>query len=90
METLTEQHIESTVLKTLGEKGSIANTEQFSAETAIPKEQLDPILKSLEGLEYIKLAVIEKSLIELTEEGKSYALNGSPEFQLVSAMKLGE
>jgi hypothetical protein len=30
--------------------------------------------------EYVKLTVIEKKLIELTDEGKSYAANGSPEF----------
>lgn len=36
------------------------------------------------------LEVIEKKQIVLTEEGNSYAVNGSPEFQFVSAMKMGE
>jgi len=34
--------------------------------------------------------VIERKTIELTDEGKSYASNGSPEFQFVSKMEMGE
>jgi DNA-binding PadR family transcriptional regulator len=34
---------------------------------------LEPILKSLSAEEYIKLIVIERKEIELTDEGKSYA-----------------
>ena len=51
---------------------------------------MEPVLKSLLVDEYIVLTVLERKLIELTEEGLSYANNGSPEFQFVSNMKMGE
>lgn len=51
---------------------------------------IDPVLKSLVSLDYLVLDVIERRMIELTDEGKSYAVDGSPEFQFVSAMKMGE
>jgi hypothetical protein len=54
------------------------------------KEAFDNTLKSLTAEEYIKLNVIERKEIELTDEGKSYAQNGSPEYQFVSNMVLGE
>jgi len=41
---------------------------------------LESVLKSLSAEDYIKLNVIERKEIELTDEGKSYAENGSPEF----------
>jgi phenylalanyl-tRNA synthetase alpha chain len=48
------------------------------------------VLKSLLVDDYVVLEVIEKKLIELTEEGQSYAKDGSPEFQFVSKMQMGE
>lgn len=68
------------VLTFLAKNNKIDNTEDFSAKEGVPKEQLDPVLKSLSAEEYLVLEVIEKRLIELTEEGQSYAKNGSPEF----------
>jgi len=68
----------------------IENTEEFSKEQGIPTDQLEPVLKSLLVDEYIALTVLERKLIELTEEGLSYAKNGSPEFQFVSNIKMGE
>ena len=61
-------------------KGVIENTEEFSKEQDIPTDQLEPVLKSLLVDDYIVLNVLERKLIELTEEGLSYAKNGSPEF----------
>jgi len=37
-------------------------------------------LKSLTAEEYIKLEVLERKVIELTDEGNGYAKDGSPEF----------
>ena len=51
---------------------------------------MEPVLKSLLVDDYVKLDVIEKKLIELTDEGNSYAKDGSPEFQFVSKMAMGE
>lgn len=74
----------------LAKNNKIENTEQFSQKSNIPKDNLDPVLKSLLAEDYIVLEVIERKVIELTEEGNDYATNGSPEFQFVSAMKMGE
>jgi hypothetical protein len=46
----------------------------------VSKDELDPVLKSLNAEDYLVLKVIEKKLIELTDEGLGYATNGSPEF----------
>ena len=54
------------------------------------KDDLDPVLKSLNAEDYLVLKVIEKKLIELTDEGLGYANDGSPEFYFVSNMKMGE
>lgn len=81
--THSVQDIEKAVLTFLGESTQIENTENFSADKGIAKDSLDPVLKSLEAEEYIKLTVIEKKFIELTDEGNGYAQNGSPEFQFV-------
>jgi len=62
-----QKAIENLVLKYIEDhNGSIANTEDFSTENGIAKDDLDPILKSLVSEDYIKLEVIEKKLIELT------------------------
>jgi hypothetical protein len=56
----------------------------------MPKEVLEPVLKSLSAEEYIKLNVIERKEIELTDEGKSYAQEGSPEYQFIMKMAMDE
>ena len=82
--------LERQVLAHLNEHNVIENTESYQEAHKIDREELDPVLKSLSAEEYIALEVIEKKLIELTEEGTSYAKAGSPEFQFVSAMTMGE
>ena len=82
--------VEKTVLKYISDNNEIVNTENFDVQQKLDKEAFDNTLKSLTAEEYIKLNVIERKEIELTDEGKSYAQNGSPEFQFVSAMVLGE
>jgi len=74
----------------MGEQGQIDNTENFGEENKINKEDLEKVLKSLLVDEYLKLDVIERKVIELTDEGNSYAKNGSPEFQFVSKIEMGE
>ena len=81
---------EKEVLAHLNDNECIENTETYQAEKAITKDILEAILKSLSAEEYIKLDVIERKEIELTNEGKSYATDGSPEYQFVSKMELNE
>ena len=87
---MSVQDVEKLVLGFLGENSVIENTESFQTEKNVSKDTLEPVLKSLEAEDYIKLTVIEKKLIELTEEGEGYAKNGSPEFQFVQKIQLGE
>jgi helix-turn-helix protein len=67
----------------MGEHGEIENSENFGNEKGISKDDLEKVLKSLLVDDYLSLEVIERKIIELTEEGHSYAKNGSPEFQFV-------
>ena len=72
--------LEKKVLAYLGEHGKIENTETFQTEHKIDKELLEPVIKSLSAEEYVVLSVIERKEIELTDEGKGYAISGSPEY----------
>jgi hypothetical protein len=78
--------IEGKILGYLAKNGTIDNTEIFCQAESMSKEDMEPVLKSLLVDDYVVLEVIEKKLIELTEEGQSYANEGSPEFQFVSKM----
>ena len=78
------------ILQFLDKNGKIADSDNFANDNNLARDQLDAVLKSLSSEEYISLEVIERRLIELTDEGKGYVKNGSPEFQFVSAMKVGE
>lgn len=82
--------LDSLVRKTVDEQGLIPDTAIFMEKQGIKYEELDPVLKSLVSLDCIVLEVIERKAIELTDEGKSYAVNGSPEYQFVSNMVMGE
>jgi hypothetical protein len=77
-------------LNFVNDNTQIQNTEDFCIAQNLDKDLLDPVLKSLTAEEYLTLTVIEKKLIELTEEGQSYAKDGSPEFQFVSKMQMDE
>ena len=70
--------------------GEIANTAEFCAQNKVATDQLEPVLKSLLVDEYVVLSVIERKVIELTAEGLGYAQDGSPEYQFVSKMEVGE
>ena len=72
--------VEKRVLQYINDNGEIKNTENFDVEQKFDKEALENTLKSLSAEEMIKMNVIERKEIELTDEGKSYAQNGSPEF----------
>jgi hypothetical protein len=49
---------------------------------------IDNTLKSLSADEYVELVVLEKKLIELSEEGSGYVKNGTPEFQYANALAM--
>ena len=72
--------LEKKILGHVNDHGSIEDTADFMGQHKLSAEELDPVLKSLVALEYLVLEVIERKQIVLTEEGESYAVNGSPEF----------
>ena len=82
--------LEAIILGYLDKNGEIPNTEDFCNSEKLSKEDMEPVLKSLLVDDYLGLEVIEKKLIELTDEGNSYAQEGSPEYQFVTKMKMGE
>jgi len=61
------------MLSFLDKNGIIEDTDTFCLQIGITREQLDPVLKSLVAEDYLKVEVIERKLIELTDEGKSYS-----------------
>lgn len=76
------------VLNLLNENNEIPDTSALVTE-AVTREALDAALKSLNVDEYVVLEVIEKKMIELMDEGRGYALNGTPEFQYANALEVG-
>ena len=73
MEGQDMSQVEKTVLQYINDNGEIKNTENFDVDNKLDKSSFDNTLKSLTAEEYIKLNVIERKEIELTDEGKSYA-----------------
>ncbi len=82
--------LQDTILKHLGEKNTIDDTLQYAASLNITHEELDKSLKSLVADEYVTLQVVEKKLVELTDEGASYAERGTPEYQYASVLEMGK
>lgn len=75
-------------MKQLQEKSEIADSLDFAKELGITHTDLDKNLKSLLADEYVDLKVIERKLIELTDEGKLYADKGTPEYQYTVALEM--
>lgn len=52
----------------------------YASQLNISHLDIDKILKSLNADEYLNLVVIDRKVIELTQEGKNYVEKGTPEF----------
>lgn len=74
-------------MKALAENNVIEDTLLLAKEIGLSHADLDKSLKSLLVDDYLVLAVIEKKLVELSEEGASYVEKGTPEFQYASALE---
>ena len=75
-----EEHVQSQVLSLLHTHTSIEDTLDLAKELVITHIDLDKVLKSLLVDDYVVLTVIERKLVELSEEGKGYVAKGTPEF----------
>eukprot|EP01022_Parablepharisma_sp_SALTPOND_P024255 TRINITY_DN533_c4_g1_i1.p1 TRINITY_DN533_c4_g1~~TRINITY_DN533_c4_g1_i1.p1 ORF type:complete len:896 (+),score=108.64 TRINITY_DN533_c4_g1_i1:6026-8713(+) len=83
-------NMEDAILTELNGKGEIANTLFFAKERNFDVKALDGTLKSLLADNYVSLTNLEKEEVEFTEEGNKALKAGSPEFRLVSILKVGE
>ncbi len=88
----TSSHVDelqNAILKYLFANGTIEDTALYAKELGIAHTDLDKSLKSLLVDDYLVLTVIERKVIELTDEGATYASKGTPEYQYASALALG-
>jgi phenylalanyl-tRNA synthetase alpha chain len=90
MDEIKTQEVEKQILAYLNSNNVIENSEIYQQTAGLDKDALESVLKSLSAEAYVALSVIERKEIELTEEGLSYAENGSPEYQFVTKMAMDE
>jgi len=81
--------LQNKILKYLHANGTIEDTAGYARELGIAHTDLDKSLKSLLVDDYLVLTVIERKVIELTDEGATYASKGTPEYQYASALAMG-
>ncbi|KAJ6846784.1 phenylalanine--tRNA ligase alpha subunit, cytoplasmic-like [Iris pallida] len=64
----------------------IADSHQFASDVGIDHAEIESVIKSLSAFQFVDSKDIKKDRLLLTEEGKTYAANGSPEFQVFMAV----
>uniref|UniRef100_A0A1J3D4E5 phenylalanine--tRNA ligase n=2 Tax=Noccaea caerulescens TaxID=107243 RepID=A0A1J3D4E5_NOCCA len=64
----------------------ITDSGQFSAEHNLDHNEVVNVIKSLHGFRYIDVQDIKRETWVLTDEGKKYAAEGTPEIQLFLAV----
>ncbi|CAE6151655.1 unnamed protein product [Arabidopsis arenosa] len=77
---------EEAILGFLQNNEQITDSGQFSAEFNLDHNEVVNVIKSLHGFRYIDVQDIKKETWVLTDEGKKYAAEGSPEVQLFLAV----
>ncbi|XP_071735453.1 phenylalanine--tRNA ligase alpha subunit, cytoplasmic [Rutidosis leptorrhynchoides] len=77
---------EDAVLAFLQTNEQIVNSGDFADEQGFSHEETVNAIKSLRGTKHVDTQDIKKESWLLTDEGKTYAANGSPEFQLFTAI----
>ncbi|KAG7539843.1 Aminoacyl-tRNA synthetase class II [Arabidopsis thaliana x Arabidopsis arenosa] len=77
---------EEAILGFLQNNEQITDSGQFSAEFNVDHNEVVNVIKSLHGFRYIDVQDIKKETWVLTDEGKKYAAEGSPEVQLFLAV----
>nr|XP_043628892.1 phenylalanine--tRNA ligase alpha subunit, cytoplasmic [Erigeron canadensis] len=77
---------EEAVLGYLQKHEQIVDSGAFAAEQGISHDEIVNAIKSLNGFGFVVAQDIKRERWQLTEEGKTYASAGSPEFQLFTAV----
>ncbi|CDY17340.1 BnaA10g09740D [Brassica napus] len=75
---------EAAILGFLQTNESILDSGQFAAEHNLDHEEVKNVIKSLQGFRYIE-AKLKRETLVLTDDGKKYAVEGSPEIHFFSA-----
>jgi phenylalanyl-tRNA synthetase alpha chain len=86
----SEDHVVSSILQHLAAHSLIEDTLAYAAQLGLPHTELDKSLKSLLVDDYLTLTVLERKLLELTDEGAQYATKGTPEYQYAAALPFNE
>ncbi|CAN0924536.1 Phenylalanine--tRNA ligase alpha subunit, cytoplasmic [Linum grandiflorum] len=77
---------EKAILSYLETHEEIADSGKFAAESGIDHSEIVNVIKSLHGFLYVVATDIKKETWVLTDEGRKYAAEGSPEVQLFLAV----
>ncbi|CAN7139906.1 unnamed protein product [Brassica rapa subsp. narinosa] len=76
---------EAAILGFLQTNESILDSGQFAAEHNLDHEEVKNVIKSLQGFRYIEAKELKRETLVLTDDGKKYAVEGSPEIHFFSA-----
>ncbi|GMI74514.1 hypothetical protein like AT4G39280 [Hibiscus trionum] len=77
---------EDAILGYLATHAEIPDSEQFATQHSLHHNEVVNVIKSLHGFRYIDAHDIKRETWVLTDEGKKYAADGSPEVQLFLAL----
>uniref|UniRef100_A0A1J3EQR0 phenylalanine--tRNA ligase n=1 Tax=Noccaea caerulescens TaxID=107243 RepID=A0A1J3EQR0_NOCCA len=77
---------EEAILGFLKNNEEITDSGQFSSEHNLDHNEVVNVIKSLHGFRYIDVQDIKRETWVLTDEGKKYAAEGTPEIQLFLAV----
>ncbi|XP_020090920.1 phenylalanine--tRNA ligase alpha subunit, cytoplasmic [Ananas comosus] len=77
---------EDALLGFLQTHDEISDSHDFAASLGVAHTDLENLIKSLKGFEIVDAKEITRDSWVLTEEGKSYVVNGSPEVQFFLAI----
>lgn len=72
-----------TILEKLESLNSSLSSISLSEEFKCDHEKIIGIIKSLESRDIIETKFVSDNMLSLTDEGKDYLMNGSPEFRLI-------
>uniref|UniRef100_A0A7N0ZTY6 phenylalanine--tRNA ligase n=1 Tax=Kalanchoe fedtschenkoi TaxID=63787 RepID=A0A7N0ZTY6_KALFE len=77
---------EDAVLGYLAQNSDLSDSRNFARDSGFDYDEVINVIKSLNGFQYVVATEYEERNWVLTDEGKEYAAEGSPEFRLFSAV----
>ncbi|XP_055806162.1 phenylalanine--tRNA ligase alpha subunit, cytoplasmic-like isoform X2 [Solanum dulcamara] len=80
------EEAEDAILTYLKNNDEISNSANFAEDFGFSHDEIVIVIRRLHGFRFVDTQDIRRERWVLTEEGKTYAAVGSPEFQLFSAV----